>query len=280
MSSTRCLAHCFAEDGSARRCREPECKPNLGLCSLHSPYGAEPRLPPRLGLDGMILEESTFFVPRCRKVTSDASVTSKPIHRMQCHALTPNGRCGNWCSLLPFCPTHTLFKLNVLIDLQSIVEGQFDLGMYAFNVCMGYKAPVFVTGSEVVSATHLSAFRESYRDRVGRTNGRTFYTVLCAEPLPESDRAKIYGSMTAPNTFSLPGGLMIDCTWWQSVITMPNMQAGRCNAHLVPHEVSARVPSVSIETTSPIRQGAAVFVSYSESRQGVGRVRLCNDAKD
>lgn len=269
MSGARCLAHSFAKDGSARRCREPECKPNFGLCTLHSPYGAEPRLPPRLGSGGMILEESTFFVPRCRVVTSDASVTTKPIYRMQCHALTPQGRCGNWCSLLPFCPAHTLFKLNVLIDLQSIVEGQFDLGMYAFNVCIGYRAPVFVTGSEVVSATHLSAFRETYRDRVGRTNGRTFYTVLCAEPLPESDRAKIYGSMTAPNTFSMPGGQMIDCTWWQSVITMPNMQAGRCNAHLVPHEVAARMPSVSIETTGPIRQGAAVFVSYSESREGV-----------
>lgn len=196
------------------------------------------------------------------------SRTTKPIHRMRCHAMTAEGRCENWCSLLPFCPTHCLFKLNLLIDLQAIVPGQFDLGMYAFNVCVGPRAPVFVSGSEMVSGTHLSSFRETEKDVIGRTNGRAFYTVLCAERMTELERAAVYDSLTGCNVFTLADGSMMDCTWYQGIITMANMQAGQCNARFVPHEISAGVHSVSVETTRPVRQGGAIFALYSDEREG------------
>jgi hypothetical protein len=265
-----CLAHSFAADGARTKCTQPEVRAGCGLCARHDTYGAEPRLPPAQYLaSGLLLEEAVFFVPRTRAVVCAGKRTERPIERRCCVARTAKGqRCGNWCALLPFCPAHTLLELRLLVDLQHIGPG-FQLGLYAFNPSVGNTPAVFVAGAEVVSAVHLSSFATSSSAPVVSAGGRSFYAELCAEPLPEARRRAVYGNSTAPNTFALPTGELVDCTWRQGAITMANMQSGRGNnAVIVPHELGDGVHTVSLEATEAIGQGRSVFVEYSAARTG------------
>ena len=68
-----------------------------------------------------------------------------------------------------------------------------------------------------------------------RANGHNFHEIV-RRPVAESERQAIYGEYTAPNTFTLADGELLDCTWAQGAITMANMQVGGaegCNAQIV-----------------------------------------------
>ena len=261
-----CLARTYAADGSSTCCGRPEHTAGLGLCALHEPFGGEqPRLPPAVGPGGRLWEEIAFFEKRVRTV----GATTKVVERHRCCAVTQQGRCKNVCALLPYCPTHLLLELSLLVDLQRIGD-EFQLGLYAFNAAVGRVPAVFVPGAEVVSAVHLSSFGNRRSMPVVRAGERAYYAKLCGEPITEVELRRRYGDLTAPNSFALGDGRLLDCTWRPGAITMANTQpgAGGNNAVIVAHELAEGLSAVSLEATSPIGQGRAVFVEYSSERKG------------
>ena len=144
-----CLAHVFDRTGSHVMCTNSEYTPGLGLCHLHSLEGTQPRLPPVVdAASGMTLRSVSFSsrgahcAPAGRWRGRRAQSKGIGVTRL------PTRDAVASCSLLPYCPAHTLLRCRLLVDVQRIGNG-FGLGMYAFNALLG-KAPVFVPGSEVV----------------------------------------------------------------------------------------------------------------------------------
>jgi hypothetical protein len=256
-----CLASDYDAAGRATKCTNKEHKRGLGLCEAHSPHGNRPRFPPRV-VPGTTQphEEAVFFVPRCVKVGK----TEREQERGQCQASLGNGeRCGNICSLFPFCPYHTMTHLQLMVDIQRVSPGSFELGLFAFDSKRGDVSTVFVYGSEITSLMHFSEFKHpgARPARLGGTD-RVVYPVLCGEKVSLATLNSRYGKeATAPHAFALSTpGMFLDLQWKRGVATFANTTSEKCNAVIVSHG-----DTVCLEAEGNIPQGGAIHVQYEDA---------------
>ena len=264
-----CLASFFSSDRAPTRCNQPERVSGAGLCVVHDLFGTQPRLPPRVNPQtGRLFEEDTFFVPRACIVGTHRD----DLEFTRCHKkMTGDKRCCNETMLWPYCPAHTLTELNLLVDLQYIRPGDFQLGLYVFDAMVGRDAPVFFSKSEVVSMGFFTVYQDNPLMKIVRRGGGTclaFYA-SCGRPLSKPQENAIYGATgTAPNGFTAklgPTQQTFDCTWRRGLITMANTtERPGCNAVFVSCPLDQGVVTVAIEATNSIRQGCAVMVNYGD----------------
>lgn len=265
-----CLASSFASGRVPIRCGDSERVLGAGLCALHDLFGAEPRLPPRVNPQtGRLFEEDTFFVAR----TCSINTHREDLEFTRCHKKMIGGsRCCNETMLWPYCPAHTLTELNLLVDLQFIRPGDFQLGLYVFDAMVGEDAPVIFSKSEVVSMGFCTVFRDSAQMKIVKRGGGSClaFHASCGRPLSKPQENAIYGANnTAPNGFTAKVGRTqqtFDCMWRRGVITMANTSVPEhCNSVFISCLVDQNLVTAAIEATRSIRQGCAVLVNYGEA---------------
>lgn len=254
------------------KCKKAEAQPGLFLCERHAPWGAEPRLPPRFYGD-RILEELIFYdVTRvCIITLPDGRTRERQLEINQCtHVLqkdahgVPTKRCanrGNFC--WPYCPAHLITNLFLWPDLQLIIPGEFQLGLYAFRPGVGLQSPVFVKTAQIASSLHYSAF-----PTLGApVAGQQYYFLPCAHEQSYRAMETLFGQKTTmPYTFEYSGpraleSVLLDTTFRRGCLTLANTTspATACNATIVNADETV---SVALCAAKPIYLGQAIFVNY------------------
>lgn len=247
-----CVAVDYDEHGRRTHCQNQiEC---LGenVCHMHSLSGTRPRLPTKICPDtGILLEEKLFHQPR--KITlclEDGSVETRKCDMVRCYNTSPNGkRCENVTRLFPYCPTCSLFEMNIIPDIQ-IMNGISRIGIYAYKP---------FAKDEIISQMKFQVPFSDDMTKPSRIMGRhqVINEIVGAEEIKKKERCRRYGQRNVCNVLEN----QFDTLWkrclisycQQTTIKEPNAKFIMC-----PWTKNKSIPALL--SIKPINPGDAIVV--------------------